>query len=479
MRMPQSHPSLLSVRRKSRPWLFRPRLVKAQASANLTNSLAPFRIFLGHGPAQSAPLEPLARRLAGQTQKKPRNSAARPCATHSPFFNGLFSSRPAPVRHPGAPTLAVFLCAAIVFLGQMPAWPQEGWRQWQRWEQWERWERPAAGQAQSAKGKEGKGGGQEHQAPGDGASAKRYCSPAEEKELLRLLAELRQPSLGARRPGRESEVRRKIRIARQLRRFDDCRAEDALRQLIKENACENRGTEEMICVAWTANRSLQEVTSKKDLKKLTPESPLDDQLAVIRKYGSHPHKNEFASHRVMEFLIEQADEKPEVYVPLLVEYFASCHDIIDVAREYPREADIGLRKGLESANPVEVWAAIDLARMLGKKHLFPQIFEKAFGDKNAFGQADEETVLGLRMAALGFFRQHEAEALPYYRAILFGPFPRIKPAVVSGIKGGQDPRVLALLREFAAWLDTHPDGAPPMLRQRLREKIARLEEAQR
>ena len=40
-------------------------------SANLTNSLAPFRVFPGHGPVRSAPLAPSARLPAGETQKKP------------------------------------------------------------------------------------------------------------------------------------------------------------------------------------------------------------------------------------------------------------------------------------------------------------------------------------------------------------------------------------------------------------------------
>ncbi len=142
----------------------------------------------------------------------------------------------------------------------------------------------------------------------------KFCGNDHKEELRKLLQELREisPQTGTKIDGR-SEVRRKYRIARKLRKFDDCCAREALKKLVKENACEDLGEGEVFCVKWGAESSLSEIESKKDLKELTPDASFVGQLKIIKKYGSHPHKNEFASHGVKKFLVEQAEKDPDGY----------------------------------------------------------------------------------------------------------------------------------------------------------------------
>jgi len=339
------------------------------------------------------------------------------------------------------------------------------------WSRWNNWENGKEKDTQASTKKEKKSLSETE------PTEKRFCSYEQSKELLKLLEELDDPSLGKKRPGGESEVRRKYRIARRLRKFDDCRAEDALKALIKENACEDLGEGEIFCVKRAAGASLQEVTSKKDLKKLTPETPLDEQVKVFKKYGPHPHENEFASHAVMAFLIEQADVNPKVYVPLIVEYFTTCHEIQDVVRKYPEETTIGLKRCLFSPEPTVVWAGINLARTLGKFNLFKLIYEVAFQKIGPLDYSQQDDMENIQVAAIGFFRMSEKEALPYYRGILFGDSAKAKEYVVSGIKDLSSPELLALLKEYSSSLEKNPDTANSLDAKRVREKIAGMEEA--
>ncbi|MCF6186249.1 MAG: hypothetical protein L3J49_02070 [Desulfobulbaceae bacterium] len=364
----------------------------------------------------------------------------------------------------------IILCVAIGAASWHGSVFAENWGGWSGWNKWEQGNEKNA-QASGEKGKEN---------PGETEpTEKRFCSYEQGKELLKLLEELDDPSLGKKRPGGISEVRRKYRIARKLRKFDDCRAEDALKALIQENACEDLGEGEIFCVKWGANASLQEVKSKKDLKKLTPETPLAEQVKVFKKYGPHPHENEFASHAVMAFLIEQADVNPKVYVPLIVEYFTTCHEIQDVVRKYPEETTIGLKRCLFSSKPTVVWAGINLARTLGKVNLFSSIYEVSFQKIGPLDYSQQDEIENIQVTAIGFFRISEKEALPYYRGILFGDSAKAKEYVVSGIKDLTSPELLALLKEYSSSLEKNPDTANSLPAQRVREKIARMEEARK
>ncbi len=317
------------------------------------------------------------------------------------------------------------------------------------------------------------------EAHADGTPKKRYCSSAEQPKLLALLRELEElkktPPDARRQGSSESLVRKKYRIARKLRQFDDCRAEDALRELIRENACEDLGEGDILCVQWGAEASLQEVTSKKDLKKLTPGTSMDDLLKLVKKYGPHPHKNEFASHQVMNYLIDQADSRPEVYVPLLIQYFTRCHEVIPIARRYPEATDIGLERCFSSSDPGTVWAGISLARSLDKKQFLARVFAVAFAGKGNIDYSQEAEVDAIRTMALGFFRMYEADALPYYRAILFGDYGKEKEYVISGIRNPENTGLLDLLKEFDSYLADHPDQADKNLITRLRQRIAAME----
>ena len=153
-------------------------------------------------------------------------------------------------------------------------------------------------------------------------SEEKSCSIEEEKGLLELLWQLKNPGRRAKNIiGGASEVREKYRIARRLRKYDDCRAKDALRELIRENACEETEEGDIICVKWAAEGSLQELNAAKDLKKLVDVTPLDEQLKIIRKYTKRPYKNDFAVHAIKKYLARQAEVKPDFFVPLLIELF--------------------------------------------------------------------------------------------------------------------------------------------------------------
>ena len=346
-----------------------------------------------------------------------------------------------------------------------------GWRQGGQWEKWEK-------RGKQKNEKNDKKGAKY----GKSASTRdeRYCSYEQEGELLQLLKELDDPSLSKQnRPGGESEIHRKYRIARKLRKFDDCRAEDALQALVKEDACEDRGEGEIFCVKWGAGPSLQEVKSKKDLKKLTADTPFEDQLKIIKKYGPHPHENEFASHAVKEFLVEQVPEKPAVYVPLLVQYFPHCHELPEVAEKYPEEAVIGLKRSLFSTDSTEVWTAVNLARKLGKTELRDSIYGVAFEEIGPLDYSKEEDIEEIHNAAIGFFRSFEKNSVPYYRKILYSSYDREKEYVMSGIKDLTNPKILALLREFSDYLKDHPDEASGLLADRVQKKIAEMEAARK
>ncbi len=345
----------------------------------------------------------------------------------------------------------------------------ENWdRKWWQEGQWDKWEEQK---------KEKKGDNNE---TSTSTREERYCSYEQEGELLQLLKELKDPSLSKKtRPGGESEIRRKYRIARKLRKFDDCRAEDALQALVKEDACEDRGEGEIFCVKWGAGPSLQEVKSKKYLKKLTADTPFEDQLKIIKKYGPHPHENEFASHAVKEFLVEQSSEKPAVYVPLLVQYFPHCHELPEVAEKYPEEATIGLKRSLFSTNPTEVWIAVNLTRTLGKVELKDSIYGVAFEEIGPLDYSKEEEIEEIQNAAIGFFRSFEKTAVPYYRKILYSGYDREKEYVISGIKDLTNSEILALLREFYDYLKDHPGEADSLLAGRVQKKIARMEVARK
>jgi hypothetical protein len=307
-----------------------------------------------------------------------------------------------------------------------------------------------------------------------------FCSWEQEGELLELLRELNDSSLGKKeRPGGKSEVRRKYRIARKLRQFDDCRAKDALERLIKENACEDLGEGEIFCVKWGASSSLQEIKSKKDLKKLTPNTPLEDQLKIIKKYGPHPHENEFASHAVMKFLIEQSAANPKVYVPLLVEYFPTCHEIMEVVHKYPQETNIGLKRCLFATEPTVVWAGINLARVLGKFEFLPTVYAVAFEKIGPLDYSQQADVEEIQTMGVGFFRMFEKDALQYYRGVLFGDFEKGKEYVVSGIRDLENPKLLSLLKEFSSYLQSRSDKPNGLLAERVQKKIAKMEEAQK
>lgn len=305
-----------------------------------------------------------------------------------------------------------------------------------------------------------------------------FCS-FKDMELQQLLRELNDPSLTAKKiPGGESEVRRKYRIARKLRNFDCCCAKEALEKLIKENACEGLGEGMIFCVKWVANSSLQEVKSKKDLKKLTPDASLEDQLKIIKKYGSLPHENDFASHVVKKFLLEQSENNPSVYVPLLIEYFPHHHGLQKIADQYPEEVDTGLKRSIFSTDPTAVWTGINLARTFARVQLMDLVYKVAFEEIGPLDYSQRDDIEAIQNTAIGFFRTFEKQAVPHYRGILFSKYESEKEYVVSILKDLKSPEFLALLQEFSAYLANRQDQVNTLLAVRVQKKIAEMEAVQ-
>ena len=308
--------------------------------------------------------------------------------------------------------------------------------------------------------------------------AGRSCS-LKDLELQQLLRELKSPIDAEKKIlGGESEVRRKYRIARKLRNFDCCCAKEALEQLIKENSCEALDEGTIFCVTGVASSSLQEIKSKKDLEKLTADTSLEDQLKIIKKYGQRPHENEFASHAVRNFLAEQYHQKPNVYVPLLVEYFPHFHKMPQIAKKYPKEVVTGLKRSIFSPDPIVVWTGIHLARTFNKVQLMESIYGVAFEETGPLDYSQQEEIEEIQKAAIGYLRTFEKDAVPYYREVLYSGYELEQQYVVSGIRDLKNPEILAMLEEFSKYLKNNPDKTSSLLADRVQKKIVEMMVAQ-
>ena len=313
---------------------------------------------------------------------------------------------------------------------------------------------------------------------GEAGEEKKFCSPEQEKELLELLNQLQDITLNKKdKIGGSSTVRKKYRIARKLRKYDDCRAEDALRRLIRENACEEWGEGDIICVKWAAKKSLQKIGAAKDLKKLVSKTPLDEQLKIIRKYTKRPYKNDLAFHKIKKYLVQQSLVKPEFFVPLLVELFPRHRQTEKIARLYPGPAGRGLAKSLAASDPYQVWWGINLARYLGRSKFLPRVHDVAFREKGTIDYTNKAEVREIQTAAIGFYRAFEQQALPYYRDVLYSDFAKGREYVISGIKDLRNPELLAMLKEYFAYLQEGDKSENKLLQQRLKKKIAFMEAA--
>ncbi len=277
--------------------------------------------------------------------------------------------------------------------------------------------------------------------------------------------------------GHVSAVRRKFQIATKLRQYDGPEAVQILRDLIKENACENRGEDDILCVKWAAEASLQEIDAKSDLQKLTTALPFAEKEKIIQKYTKEPYKNDFAVHVIKNYLTQQTAKQPDFAVPLLVELFTRHPQTEIIARQYPQQANKGLKQCFSSSNPGRVWWAINLARYLGKAALLEPVHNIAFKQKGNIDYANQAEVEEIQTMAIGFFRAFEQHALPYYRSVLYGDFAKGKEYVVNGIRNLGNPDLLALLKEYASFLAQNQNTGEPLLAARLKEKIAMMEAA--
>lgn len=247
-------------------------------------------------------------------------------------------------------------------------------------------------------------------------TGKRYCSMSQEKGLLKLLRQLNQPfsSIKTMRGGL-SEARWKYNMIMKLRKYDDCRAEDALRMLSKENICEERGEGDVFCVKWAADSALQEAQAKADLKKLNPGTPIKEQLKIIRKYTKQPYKNDFAVNAIAHYLDQESSNRPQTFLPLLVELFPQRPGTEELARRYPEPTDKGLEKLFSSADSNQVWWGITLARYLKKTVFLERIYNIAFAGKGHIDYADQAKAASIQTAAKNYFRALKPESLPYIK----------------------------------------------------------------
>lgn len=308
-------------------------------------------------------------------------------------------------------------------------------------------------------------------------SKKRYCTGLQEEELLNLLKQLEQPFSSIKKMhGGLSEVRWKYRIIKQLRKYDDCRAEDALRQLSRENICEENGEGDILCTKWVADPALQEVKATADLKNLVPTTPLEDQLKIINKYTRQPYKNNFAAHKIANYLVGQSSLKPEIFVPLLVELFPYNPQTEAIARRHPFQANKGLEKIFKSYHYSRVWWGLKLARYLEKPEFLEMAHRLAFEKKGNIDYTNKVEVQEIQNAAIGYFRAFEPDSVPYYRTVLYSDYMEGKEFLISGIKLIDNPEIIDLLKEYATYLDKRAENGERALREQLREKIALMNE---
>ncbi|MFW8600400.1 M14 family zinc carboxypeptidase [Desulfobacterota bacterium M19] len=247
-------------------------------------------------------------------------------------------------------------------------------------------------------------------------AGKKYCSMSREKGLLKLLRQLNQPfsSIKTMRGGL-SEARWKYNMIMKLRKYDDCRAEDALRMLSKENICEERGEGDVFCVKWAADSALQEAKARADLKKLAPGTPVKEQLKIIRKYTKQPYKNDFAVNAIAHYLDKESSSRPQTFLPLLVELFPQRPETEDLARRYPEPADKGLKKLLSATDINQVWWGITLARYLRKTVFMERIYNISFAGKGNIDYTDKSKTASIQTAAKNYFRALRPESLPYIK----------------------------------------------------------------
>ncbi|HHN65422.1 MAG TPA: hypothetical protein ENK09_08695 [Nitrospirae bacterium] len=358
-------------------------------------------------------------------------------------------------------TIVLLMCSTK---GIARGW--ENGNSWQRAEEDNNWQ----GHDNETSGRDFKGnsGAVIRQEPG---KERRYCSGKQEKELLELLQKLENPPSGWKDRIGGSEVRRKVRIAYQLRRFDDCRAEDALRKLIKEDECEIFGDGNILCVRWIAKESLQKIESNKDLKKLTPETPIDELKKIIKKYTKHPYKNNYAIQEIKKFLYEQASSNPEVYVPLMVECFPGDPRTLVVLRRYPKMINMCINKCLMSKEPSHVWWGINLARELERPEFLDLVHDVAFRGKGNMDYTNSEEVDAIRFMAIGYYRDFEQKSLQYYRDILFGERSQYSEYIISGIRDMKNPEIRKLLKEYMTYLDKKNSGNNAKIMDYLRKKL--------
>lgn len=304
----------------------------------------------------------------------------------------------------------------------------------------------------------------------------KFCSDSNEKGLLNLLGQLEKFSgKDKRTKGEVSAIRKKARIIRKLRKYDDCRAEDALRKLSKEDACEDTGEGDLFCLQWVAKASLEEMEAKADLKKLSPDTPFAEQKKIIEKYTTRPYKNDFALQQVKRYLAGQATRKPKVFLSLMTRCFPDDPRVENLLKQYPQLAHRCLQECLDSTDPTVAWWGINLARILENPDFLKRAAEIAFEGKGNIDYSDKAALEELRVMAIGYFRDFESRAIPYYKMVLFSDFDRGKEYIISGIRDLHNPALYALLEEFLVSLQQQSSPASRLLAKRLRSKMEMME----
>ncbi len=299
----------------------------------------------------------------------------------------------------------------------------------------------------------------------------RFVPQAREKELLDLLRQLDSPQGNEKQIGGKSEIQRKIFLIRKLRKFDDCRAEEALKKLSEEDWCEDRGGDDLVCGQWMAKEGMEEVKSAADLKKLNPKTGRDEEKKIITKYTTHPYINDFAARKIKQYLKEQAARDSEFYALLMVEKFPQDAHSEMLLRRYPELVPESLSFLLQSSDPADVWWGVNLARTMERPDFLQQSTEVAFQKKGRIDYSDTEQLKTIQAMVLGYCRDFENLAAPCYRAALYSDFPETRESVVNGIRRPDNPGLIRLFQEYYDYLRQHPSPANDGLAERIKKRI--------
>jgi hypothetical protein len=106
------------------------------------------------------------------------------------------------------------------------------------------------------------------------------------------------------------------------------------------------------------------------------------------------------------------------------------------------------------------------------------IYGVAFEETGPLDYSQQEEIVEIQKAAIGYLRTFEKDAVSYYRKVLYSGDELEQQYVVSGVRDLKNPEILVMLEEFSKYLKNNPDRTSSLLAERVQKKIAEMMVAQ-